>query len=368
MSGTSLDGIDAAAARIEGRGYGLRARLIDHRRDGLGELGTALRGAAAQAPVTSGELAGLALALGRRYAEVIGPLAVRRRPDLIAAHGQTIVHRPPVSWQLLNAAPIAERLGCPVVSNLRQGDLARGGQGAPITPIADWVLFARDGCRRAVVNLGGYCNVTLLGPRTDGARPGASGPAVEGFDVCACNQVLDGVARRALGVPYDEGGRSAASGRPDPRAAAVLSAVLEEQRRSGRSLGTGDEASGWVSAFAGRLAPADLAASAVEAVARCIAGALVPHGPDEVILAGGSARNAALLQALHRHADLPCMTSDTLGVPVEAREALAMAVLGALLADGAPITPPFRELSAGPRRRRPCGGSWTYPRGDGPCT
>jgi 1,6-anhydro-N-acetylmuramate kinase len=292
--------------------------------------------------MTAETLAGLALALGERYAEVVGVVAGDgQRPDLIAVHGQTIVHRPPVSWQLINPAPIALRFNCSVVFDLRQADLAAGGQGAPITPAADWVLFGDQETRRAVVNLGGFCNVTVLGD--DGDEPLAG---VRGFDVCACNQVLDAAARRGLDAPYDDGGRAALLGEAQDYAVAELVEMLVRQRTSGQSLG--------------RLLPEDLAASAVEAVARCIGETLSGHDVDEIVVAGGGARNEALVEALKQHAGLPLRRSDELGVPVAAREPLAMAVLGALCADRVPITLP---RITGCADAAPVAGTWCLPGG-----
>src|SRR5690606_34298498 len=122
-------------------------------------------------------------------------------PDLVAVHGQTVHHEPPVSWQLVNPWPIAQYADCPVVTDLRGADLAAGGQGAPITPIADWLLFRdrREGAggrqTRVVVNLGGFCNITLLpgrSPPTGGqggatlrARPLPGVEQIQARDVCA---------------------------------------------------------------------------------------------------------------------------------------------------------------------------------------
>ncbi|MHC4142236.1 MAG: anhydro-N-acetylmuramic acid kinase [Planctomycetota bacterium] len=354
MTGTSLDGIDVAAAEIRGTGLQMRARLIRHDHADLGPLAGDLRRAAEQEPMTAETLAGLSLALGKRYAEAVAAaVGGVERPDLIAVHGQTIVHRPPVSWQLINPAPVALRFNCPVVFDLRQADLAAGGQGAPITPAADWVLFGDQEARRALVNLGGFCNVSVLGE--DGDEPLAG---VRGFDVCACNQVLDAAARRGLDAPYDDGGRAALLGDAQDFAVAELLEILVRQRTSGRSLGTGDEAGSWVATYGGRLLPEDLAASAVDAVARSIAEAISSHDVDEIVVAGGGARNEALVEALRRHAGLPLRPSDELDVPVQAREALAMAVLGALCADRVPITLPG---VTGCRGARPVAGSWCLP-------
>ncbi len=351
MSGTSLDGIDAVAAAVTGRGLQLRAALLRHDWIGLGDMASGLRRAASGVPMTAAEFAGLALAVGARYAEAIERVAGTARPDIISLHGQTIFHRPPLSWQIINPAPVVERFGCPVVYDLRQADLAAGGQGAPITPIADWVLFRDADRRRAIVNLGGYCNVTML-------PCGGDMGSIMGFDVCACNQVLNEVARRALGAPYDEGGRAAASGMGQAPAVEALCCVLNTQRAAARSLGSGDEARQWVEAWQERLAPNDLAASAVEAIACTIAASLAAVAFDEAVLAGGGVRHEALIRALARHVARPLRTSDDLGVPHAAREALAMAVLGALCADGVPITLP---QVTGCRAPAPLAGSWVVP-------
>lgn len=357
MTGTSLDGIDTVVARIEGVGLAMRARVLLHRRDELGPVADGLRRAARQEPLSAGDLACLALQLGERLAEAIDVArneAGEGVPDLVAVHGQTIVHKPPVSWQLVNPAPIATRLQCPVVFDLRQADLAAGGQGAPITPLADWVLFRQDGTRRAVVNLGGFCNASIVTPDLDD---------VLGFDVCACNQVLDAVARAALGTSYDKDGRAARSGRSDRDAAEALRVTLDGQRSARRSLGTGDEAMAWVDEHQRRLDGADLAATAVAAVGGCINAAVGEHDVQSIVLAGGGARNLALVEAVRgktqgqraAHVTHATVLSDAFGVPVEAREALAMAVLGAMCADGVPITLPQVTGCPAPA---PVAGTW----------
>jgi 1,6-anhydro-N-acetylmuramate kinase len=334
MTGTSLDGIDVATAAIDGAGLDMRPRLLRHGTADLGPLAGDLRRAADQEPMTAEALARLALALGERYADAIAGAAEGvEHLSLIAVHGQTIVHRPPVSWQLINPAPVALRFNCPVVFDLRQADLAAGGQGAPITPAADWVLFRHSDTCRAVVNLGGFCNVTVLSD--DEGEPLGG---VRGFDVCACNQLLDEAARRGL----------------------ELLAILTRQRTSCRSLGTGDEARSWIAAHAERLLPEDLAASVVEALARSITAAVADCDVDEIVVAGGGARNRALLDALRRRAGCALVVSDELGVPIQAREALAMAVLGALCADRVPITVARVTGRADPA---PLAGTWCLPGG-----
>ncbi len=336
MTGTSIDGLDVALVRVDGRCLALRATLLRHESaDFPAALRRSLRSAAEQSPMTAGEFASLAGEFAGFHAAVIDGLlrSAACAADLIVAHGQTVFHAPPVSWQLLQPAPIVAALGVTTVCDLRQADLAAGGQGAPITPLADWVLF-RGERDRAIVNLGGFCNITLL-PR------GAAPEGVRGADVCACNQVLDAVAREALGVPFDADGRSAAAGAADGASVERLCALLRAQRGGRRSLGTGDEALAWVRVERRRLAPECLAASAALAVGTVIGEAprAAGFGTDaEVLLAGGGARHRPLVDAIARSSGATVRALDEIGVPIEAREAMEMAVLGALAADGVPIT------------------------------
>ena len=169
--------------------------------------------------------------------------------------------------------------------------------------------------------------------------------------MCACNQVLDEVARRALDAPFDEGGAAACRGRPDAAAADMLYEILTRQRRRGTSLGSDAEPIGWVADKG--LDPDDLAASAASAVARCIGDAIGENDVDEVYVAGGGARNAALVGALST-----ARLTDDLGIAVQAREAMAMAVLGALAADRVTITLPQVTGASGPSM---LAGAWYLP-------
>lgn len=329
MSGTSLDGLDLSLVEIEGHGLGMRARVTGFVERSLGGLAEPLRALAEQRPMSAGEIARLALAFGAAHAEASRELLAGVRADLVAVHGQTVFHDPPASWQMVNPWPIVRAIGCEVVCDLRGADLAAGGQGAPITPLADWVLL-RGASPRAVINLGGFCNVTLL--------PGAAGAPsdVRGMDICACNHVLDGVARRALGTAFDVDGAAARRGTPHVEACADLSGAFAEQGRARRSLGTGDEASAWIERWLGRLAPDDLAASAARALAGAIARAV--QGAGEAFVAGGGARNLALVDFIARALGASVRTTDEAGLPMQARESACIAVLGALAQDGAPIT------------------------------
>ena len=356
MTGTSLDALDAALVRVDGQGRSLRAVLVHHIERPLGLWQPRLIDLANQQPFTAAEIAEMSHAFGELHRDAI--LALLKpdwpTPDLIAIHGQTVTHDPPCSWQLINPFPVAAAFGCPIVFDLRQADLAAGGQGAPITPIADAILFARDKHRRAaIVNLGGFCNVTLL--LGDGASDAFRD--VRGFDLCACNHLLNAAAQSALSQPFDRNGDHAAQGTPELRLQADLRGVLEQQAAANRSLGTGDEAVEWIIEHAGRLAPNDLLATVVHAVAQTIAEQLQPHDPETIILAGGGARNRTLHMAIAARVAAPVHISDEFGVPAEAREAMAMAVLGALAQDKIPITLPG---TTGCRTSVPIAGAWVH--------
>ncbi|HWB18931.1 MAG TPA: anhydro-N-acetylmuramic acid kinase, partial [Phycisphaerales bacterium] len=341
MTGTSIDAIDASLVRLEGHGLNIRAKLVRHVSQALGLLEPRMRAAADQQPMTAGAFAALAWDFGLLHAEVIvrcvgADGALHEKLNLICCHGQTVYHKPPVSWQLLNPAPIAYRFRCPVICDLRQADLAAGGQGAPITPIADWVLFRSQNASRAIINLGGFCNITLLPKEVaDASDEGVRSQLEEirGFDVCACNHILNAVARAVLNTPYDEDGAAALKGRAPERFVAALLEMLTEQRQAGRSLGTSDELADFLQPWMDHARPDDLAAGAVEAVARCITDRLQSEHVDELVLAGGGGHNRALVKAIAHWAGRPVMLTSDLGVPISARESMCFAVLGGLSAD-----------------------------------
>jgi 1,6-anhydro-N-acetylmuramate kinase len=352
MTGTSLDGLDAAAVRLDGQAHGLRMLDIPAVVS-LGfssDLAAMLRALCDGEPVDAHRIADAARALGDLHACAARELITSvGRPDFACAHGQTVTHRPPDSWQLLNPWPLAREAGCPVVFDLRGADLASGGQGAPITPIADWVLFRDANESRAIVNLGGFCNVTLI--------PANAAPdAVRGMDVCACNHILNAAARVALNQPFDRDGATALRGTAVAAVVEPLTQRLVDQGRAGRSLGSGDELRDALGKFFAGLSPEDFLSSVVSAVAAAIANAVAPLSPGRVLLAGGSARNEALVRALEqRLAPVPVETTDSLGVPAAHRESVAFAALGALCADRVPITIPTITGGASPA---PISGAW----------
>jgi 1,6-anhydro-N-acetylmuramate kinase len=349
MTGTSIDGLDAALVEIEGSGLAMRAKVVRCVSRPLGEVGTTLRMIAEQRPMIASEIAAAMHTFALLHAAAIQELLAGQTCDLACVHGQTVFHKPPHSWQLMQPAPIAAAIGCPVVYDLRQADLAAGGQGAPITPIADWVLFRDAGEGLAVVNLGGFCNLTLL-PREGGDISGISA-----MDVCSCNQLLDTIARTLMRVPYDQDGQQAAAGQVNDEALQDLDGVLAAQSGSRRSLGTGDEVGEWVSRFRARISPEDLAATACEAIGQAIASRAQECGG--VAVAGGGVKNKALVGAIGSCCSARVAMTDGFGVPAAYREAACFAVLGALCQDKVPITLP----AVTGVKKAPLSGAWVFP-------
>lgn len=357
MTGTSLDGLDAALVRISGTGLSMQAVVLRTISRPLGRLAQPLRRLAEQKPMTAGEIAGLSRRFAILHARVLKELLGQDRAALVCVHGQTVFHNPPLSWQLLNPAPIVEELKIPVVFDLRAADLARGGEGAPITPLADFVFFRSAVRDRLMVNLGGFCNVTLIPATPDERSLENAIRRIRGCDVCACNQVLDAVARHRLGRPCDRGGARALAGQVERRSFGKLVELLRRQALGRRSLGTGDELAGWIERHASRLSPCDMARTACAAVADVIAGQARRWRAQELILAGGGVKNAALVQELGAHSGIPVLECGALGVPATHREAAAMAVLGAMCEHFVPITLPQVTGVSKP----PLSGCWVWP-------
>lgn len=353
MSGTSLDAIDVALVRVDGAGLAMHAAPLRFASVPLAELTDPLRLLCQQIPMTSREIAELSRQFSLRHIEAIQRVLEGSVPDLIAVHGQTVYHAPPVSWQLLTPAVIADALHAPLVFDLRAADLAAGGQGAPITPIADFVLFRDAHESRNVINLGGFANYTWLPPAADASDRALA--EIRGGDLCACNQLLDGLARTCLNRAYDDRGVAAASGRVEP---ALLSKMLELLRtpRERRSLGTADEPHDVAQLIGGQASPTDVLATACDAIAETIAAGL--PSADALLLAGGGAKNSHLAACIGRHARVTVRSTGDLGVPPEQREAIEMAILGALCQDRVPITLP---RITGCRDRTPIAGTWIRP-------
>jgi anhydro-N-acetylmuramic acid kinase len=352
MSGTSLDGVDAAWVETDGERIGrLGPRLTlpydDALRRDLRELLD--RAAAATAgnglPPDDPLLVDCVHRLTLRHAEAMA--AIGEAADLIGFHGQTILHRPArrggFTWQVGDAAMLADLTGLPVAHDFRSADVAAGGQGAPLVPVFHAALAAELPKPLAVLNLGGVGNVTWIGPG------GADGGALVAFDTGPANGPLDDWARRHTGAACDWDGALAAAGEPD---AAVLARLLAHSFLAlppPKSLDRLDFARALRESGADALPPADGAATLVAFCAGAVAAALrhLPEPPREWLVGGGGRRNTALMQALQAALPQPVRPAEAVGWDGDALEAQAFGVLAARVARGLPLT--FPGTTGAPR-------------------
>src|SRR5256714_4009172 len=339
MSGTSLDGISAAVARFrdgsDGRmdvdllAYTSRAYTPAQRK----RLATALSG------TTPAEYCRLNFDLGGWLADaaiqVMAEAGVAREDiAAIASHGQTIWHEPAHStWQSGEAAVIAERAGIDVISDFRVRDVAAGGQGAPLVPIADSMLFSSPSDWRGLQNLGGIGNITVVPPRgqIEGVRAFDTGPGVA---------VIDGVARALRpDLPYDVDGKMARAGRPNGQVVKELLAhpyfSMEPPKSTGRELFNSDYVQKLISTSrALGASDEDIVATAVQLTADSVGDAyrrFIPEPVQEVLVSGGGAKNPALFAAIEKSAaPVRVRHFDAVFFDGEAKEAVGLALLGYL--------------------------------------
>ncbi len=303
MSGTSADGIDAALVRFEGEGRTLRCELLHGRTFGWdAALRTQLIALGQGVDTVSLDALGT---LDGRIAQAFAQAALSLlqeagvpggRVRAIGSHGQTIRHRPhaepPFTWQLGDGNVIAERCGIATVADFRRRDLAAGGQGAPLMPAFHAALLGSAQEDRAVLNLGGIANFTLLPVAGD----------VRGFDTGPANALMDAWCERHTGRAYDAGGAFAASGRVDAVLLARLLAepwfALPPPKSTGREHFHLD----WLQARmdGAVVAAADVQATLLELTARTVADALQMTQPDtrRVLVCGGGVRNHVLMTRL----------------------------------------------------------------------
>lgn len=363
MSGTSADGIDVALVRITGHGFRLRARLEDFClipypvpvRRAILRVANANR----QPTLSVAEVSRLNFLLGDLFAAAIHRAARRFRVplsgiDLIGSHGQTVYHqstperfagrRVASTLQLGEAAVIAERTGIPVVANFRPRDLAAGGQGAPLVPYVDYLLYRHPRRGRVALNLGGIANVTVI---PAGARP----EEVIAFDTGPGNMVIDAVVERLTRgrQRLDAGGRLARRGRPLEK---LLKRLLRHpyfSRKPPKSTGREQFGRAYAEGLlrqAGHASAADTVRAATELTVRSISAAferfILPKARvEEVILGGGGARNKFLVRHLQESLPrLQFVTAGEFGVEGKAKEAFAFAVLAYLTWHGEPGTLP----------------------------
>ncbi|MFZ0807766.1 MAG: anhydro-N-acetylmuramic acid kinase [Candidatus Sulfotelmatobacter sp.] len=356
MSGTSADGINVALVRIAQPGSSKRrgrlsprhiVELLGHAEYPYSPRVRAAVLAAMNAEQTSvAELARLNFLLGELYAEAV--LSAQRKfrlnADLVGCHGQTIYHQGEAAnflgkkitttWQTGEAAVIAARVGVPVVSDFRPADMAAGGKGAPLVPYLDYLLFRDDEVGRIVQNIGGIANLTAI--------PACAGiDDVTAFDTGPGNMVIDQVMEKLFHRTYDHGGQIAASGKVLEH---IVSPLLKRgffRQRPPKTAGREEFGREFVREFlqaCGRARKQDVVATATALTARSIAlaihkfviGTKSRDAFSEIILSGGGARNATLLEMLSDSLlpmGVSLRISDDFGLPSQAKEAVAFAVL-----------------------------------------
>jgi anhydro-N-acetylmuramic acid kinase len=322
MSGTSLDGIDVAIVeialpRVRAIGFQSTAYPAAVRRAIL---------AVSDCHTHTAAISRLNFQLGELYARAVLRAVTRFGPvELIGCHGQTVYHEGGRNTlQLGEPAVLAERAGVPVVSNFRARDIAAGGQGAPLAPYVDALLFRNRAETRIALNIGGIANITVIPPRGD----------VVAFDTGPGNMAIDALAREYTGGRrnYDRGGRIAAAGRVNRALLDDLLADPYYRRNPPKSAGREQ----YGAAFVERLKQSgagmeDLIATATALTAATVAiGIRRVHGdePAALIVSGGGVHNPRIME--HLAAFLPraaISTSTDYGIDADAKEAMAFAIL-----------------------------------------
>ena len=368
MSGTSADGINVALARIDeprrslsfetsgavsgGRGQG-RTRhieLLGHAEYSYAKnIRAAVLAAMNASRASVGDLARLNFLLGELYSDAV--LATERRfrvkADLVGCHGQTLYHqgeaqpflgrKVTATWQTGEAAVVAARLAIPVVSDFRPADMAAGGKGALLVPFLDYMLFRDARVGRIAQNIGGIANLTAI-------PAGAVASDVVAFDTGPGNMLMDAVTEKLFGKPFDRGGKIAASGKVLDK---VVHGMLRREfflRKPPKTAGREEFGREFMLEFlrsCGRCRKQDVVATATALTAWSIAEAVRRFvqknsrskrkpGFQELILSGGGANNHALVAMLTSELaplGLLLRLSDEFGLPSEAKEAVAFAVL-----------------------------------------
>jgi anhydro-N-acetylmuramic acid kinase len=353
LSGTSVDGVDAALVRISGTGRSTEIHLLAFHTHPYPNLLRRQVLRLSHGKGNPGEVSQLNFALGRLFAESVESLLRQTRVDsnqidLIASHGQTISHTAlpdshgrgeegqySATLQIGEPAVLSHLLGIPVVSDFRSADIAAGGQGAPLVPYVDWCLFTHPTRTRVIQNIGGIANLTYL-------PANATKPQVIGFDTGPGNMLMDRlIFHETMGQStFDQDGRYASQGTIQFD---VLERLLKHPfllipppKSAGREQ-FGEEyfqrllQDTTVESSILALSPYDAVATLTAFTAHSIADAyerFLPTLPDEVIVGGGGARNPVLMQMLQeRLSPIPVLTHENIGIDSDAKEAIAFALM-----------------------------------------
>ncbi len=318
MSGTSLDGITIAAVELNGKNW----KLLEYSTRAYSNAFRDRLMRVSDCEAHTGEVAKLHFELAEHYAKAVGQL--KTKVELIGCHGQTIFHGPGCTLQLGEAQVLAERTGIPVVNNFRPRDIAAGGQGAPLVPFLDYMLFRHAKKNRVLLNLGGIGNITLIPAN---AKP----KQVVAFDTGPANMVIDQLTWIATKgkQSYDRGGKLAAKGKPDAKLLKILLADKYYKRKPPKSCGREQYGREFIQQLlATQIDLHDLIATATVFTPLTIVEGIGNFPVDELIAAGGGTKNPQIMN--HLRGLLPntlVTTTDDYGLPAEAKEAVAFAIM-----------------------------------------
>lgn len=362
MSGTSLDGVDCALVEIEGVD---RQTTVELRTFMIYPMPMATKARILEACAPGGDarlLCSLHAELGHLFSRAVGAVCAAAGVEpsklgFVASHGQTIWHEPDASrayedgeryhtgtLQLGDAAPIAWDHNVRVVYDFRAMDVAAGGQGAPLVPFSETVLYGSRELNRVLLNVGGIGNVTVL-PK------GCSADGVFAFDTGPGNMAVDEACRRLFGVEYDDGGSIAGRGRADEQVLAELMSneyfAAEPPKSTGREMFGAQFVEGFLRAHEDMTAEDVVATlteltaiSVVRACERFVAPKL-DGALDELIVGGGGAHNVTLVERIaQRMPGVRVFTQDELGYSSDAKEAIAFVVMGNQTIAGRPSNVP----------------------------
>ena len=351
MSGTSADGINVAIVQVNDHGFETKLEMVAHKEFPFPAKVRNFILSVMNAEAKVADLARLNVLLGELYADAVSATASEAQAgiSLIGCHGQTIYHqgekknflgRPiAATWQTGEGAIVAARTGIPVVSDFRQADMAAGGKGAPLVPFLDYVLYRHPQRGRIVQNIGGIANLTAI-PAGTGAGGGSRPERVIAFDTGPGNMIIDGVMERLFKRRYDDGGRVAAKGKPID---AVLKKLLRNpffRLKPPKTAGREEFGREFVASFVkscGKAQKEDIVATATAFTALSIADAIRTFLPgasgeqkayQDMIISGGGSYNCTLIAMLRDQLpQLEIKSTDAFGIPVEAKEAVAFAVM-----------------------------------------
>ena len=360
MSGTSLDGVDAALVELEGSGPDLtmEPEAFVHV-PYPGALRNLIRQSTDPDSSSVQVLTRLDARLAETYAEAVDRVLAeantdRNALDLVGSHGQTVCHLPEpadcagarvrATLQLGNPSTLAIRLNVPVVGDFRPADMALGGQGAPLVPYFDYVTFTDADEHRGLLNLGGIANLTVL-------PAGGTPDEVRAFDTGPANMVIDALADRLFDAPMDRDGQHAAAGTPDHDLLADLLEGPFFRRKPPKSTGRDDFGADYVDRLLNAsqsrgLSPEDTMATATLLTAASVyqgyAQHVRPEQPIDVLIAsGGGVHNDTLLRMLEdAFAPISVRIASEYGVDGDAKEALCFAVLAHETVNGVPTSLP----------------------------